>query len=146
MSLQARKWLVAHPNTIFQRQSQRDDLLDLNKTKTENVALLIELVKKGHIIEFTAIKSDHHDDSALGEHCHFNGYCDDCWPLASNKAGDYLDASDPRFQQFLKDAADSPYIHQIGLAGTAVTKDNIAAAGAPYFEDSGSDHVHLGSQ
>jgi hypothetical protein len=146
MSIEARKALVDHPHTFFQAQSQRDDLLDPNKTRTELIALLTDLVNAGHIIEFTAIKSDHHDDSDLGEHCHFNGYCADCWPLASASAGDYLDASDERFAAFLRDAAHSQWLYQIGLAGSAYTERNVAAAGPSAFHDDGGDHVHLGAK
>ncbi len=145
MSWQARKALVDSPNTIFQRDSERSDLLDETITKTTLIALLQELVAKGHCIEFTAVKSDHSDDSALGYHCHFNGYWADLWPLASTTAGDYLDAADPRFQAFLRDAAASKYIWQIGLAGSAFTPANMSAAGTSAFQDDGADHVHLGA-
>lgn len=146
MSIEARQALVNSPNTFFQAQSQRDDLLDPNKTQTDLIALLTDLVAKGHIIEFTAIKSDHHDDSGLGLHCHFNGYCADCWPLASARAGDYLDSSDSRFVQFCHDAGFDPYEYQEGLAGSAWTHDAIVAAGSGVFHDDGGDHVHLGAK
>ena len=68
MSIQARDMLVNGPNTRFQRQSQRNDLLDPGRTKTQLIALLIELTTKGHIILFTAVRSDHHDDSGLGRY------------------------------------------------------------------------------
>ena len=145
MSLEARQGLVDHPHTFFQAQSQRDDLLDPNKTQTGLIALLLDLVGKGHIIEFTAVRSDHHDDSGLGLHCHAYGYAADCWPLASATAGDYLDAGDARFQAFLKDAAASSWLYQIGLAGSAAIQVNFAAAGRSAFDDDGADHVHLGA-
>lgn len=146
MSVQARQALVASPNTIFQRQSQRDDLLAPDLTQTGLIALLSDLVAKGHIIEFTAIKSDHHDDSDLGEHCHWNGYCADLWPLASTTPGDYLDASDPRFSTFLRDLAEVACLYQIGLAGSAWTQANAIAAGPTVFRDLGADHIHAGAQ
>lgn len=145
MSVEAREALVRSPNTIFQRDSQRSDLLDVNATKTELIGFLLGLAQKWPM-EFTAIKSDHHNDSDLGEHCHFNGYCADMWPLASAKAGDYLDASDSRFQEFLRDAAQNQYLHNIGLGGSAYTNENMSAAGQSAFEDSGADHVHLSAQ
>lgn len=146
MSVETRQALVDSPNLIFQNESQRSDLLDPNKTQTYLVAFLGELLDKGHIIELTAVKSDHSDDSALGEHCHFNGWCVDCWPLASQEAGDYLDASDEEFADFLSDAAEAQYHHQTGLAGTAYTSSNMTAAGPTAFQDDGADHVHLGTQ
>lgn len=146
MSLEARQALVHHPNTIFNAQSQRDDLLDPAKTQTDLIALLTDLcINKGHIFQFTAIKSDHHNDSYLGEHCHFNGFCADGWPLASHTAGDYLDANDSRFHQFCHDAGFDPFDHQVGLAGSAYTHDNVVAAGSGVFHDDGADHVHLGA-
>lgn len=145
MSLEARKALVDSPNTFFQSESQREDLLNIKATKTGLIGLLTDLVSQGFFIEFTAIKSDHHDDSALGLHCHFKGFCADCWPLASAKAGDYLDANDPRFQNFLRAAAKSAFLHQVGLAGSAYTEANAEAAGLTCFHDSGPDHIHLGA-
>jgi hypothetical protein len=145
MSQAARDALIASPLTFFQDDTQRADLDDVDTTQTGLIALLSELVAKGHALEFTAVKTDHHDDSALGEHCHFNGYCADLWPLASATAGDYLDAGDPRFQAFLRDVAASRYLYQVGLAGTAWTSANAVAAGGTVFHDDGADHVHLGA-
>ena len=72
MSQPTRDALIASPRTFFQDDTQRADLHDDQVTKTELIALLTELVGKGHVIEFTAIKTDHHDDSNLGEHCHLS--------------------------------------------------------------------------
>jgi hypothetical protein len=146
MSAEARQALVDSPNTLFTDATQRSDLLDENITQTYLIALLSNLVAKGHVIEFTAIKTDHHDDSALGEYCHFNGWCADCWPLSTTTAGAYLDAGDARFLSFLSDAAADPDLFQIGLAGSAWTPEAIAAAGPTVFEDAGGDHIHLGAK
>lgn len=147
MSQQARQQLVNSKNTFFQNDSQRSDLLDESITQTDLIALLIDLCEtKGYPVEFTAIKSDHHDDRNLGEHCHYNGWCADCWPLATAKAGDYLDAGDERFAMFLRDVAAAQYLYQIGLAGSAYTSANVAAAGSSVFQDDGGDHVHIGAQ
>jgi hypothetical protein len=153
MSLQARQSLVNSPKTFFQRDTQRSDLLDPSKTQTQLIALLLGLVAQGNILEFTAICTDHHDDSGLssdpgsgypGTHAH--GWAADCWPLASETAGDYLDAGDPRFQAFLHDVGASPWLYQVGLAGSADTGANHAAAGSTCFSDDGADHVHLGTR
>lgn len=145
MSEQARQDLVDSRNVVFERDSQRLDLLSTNTTETGLIALLIELTGKGHIIEFTAICSDHRDDSGLGLHCHSYGYAADLWPLNSDQPGDWMSASNPRFAQFLRDAAASQYIYQIGLAGSAWTETNKVAAGDTCFEDDGADHIHLGA-
>jgi hypothetical protein len=145
MSIEARQSLVDGGKIIFQAVSQRNDLLNPEITQTGLIALLSDLVAKGHIIELTAVKSDHHNDSDLGEHCHFNGYCADGWPLASSTPRDYLDANDLRFKQFLLDVAASSYLYQVGLAGSAWTMVNQAASGSHMFHDDGADHVHLGA-
>ena len=145
MSTEVRQALVDSPQTVFQAESQRTDLLDPTITQTGLIALLSELVAKGHVLLFTAIKSDHHDDSALGLHCHFNGYCADLWPMHSAAPTDYIDAADPAFAVFLADVASSAYLYQVGLAGTAWTSSNAVAAGGSVFHDDGADHVHLGA-
>ena len=115
-----------------------------NVTQTTLIALLLDVTE--HVrLEVTAVKTDHHDDSALGLHCHFNGYAIDLWPLQSNEAGDYLDADDPRFAAFLKIVSTSPWSYQIGLAGEANTEANMASAGSSAFVDDGGDHVHIGA-
>lgn len=143
MSIAARKHLC--DRLIFQRDSERADLMDPARTHTELIALLIEILDKGFHLEITAVRADHHDDSGLGRHTHANGEAVDCWPLITNTAGHYLDAEAPLFQDFLEAAAASPWLYQIGLAGTAWTPANAAAAGASAFHDTGADHVHIGS-
>ncbi len=143
MSLQARQNLVAR--LVFQKESQRNDLLDIHATETSLIALLLEL-SKHFTLEVTAVRSDHRDDSDLGEHCHANGYCADVWPLRSSTPGDWMDPTEHSFQLFLTIAAGASWIHQIGLAGTADTGMNRLAAGVTCFEDEGADHIHLGAQ
>ncbi len=100
MSQQARQELVNL--LVFQRGTEKGDLLDPNRTQTQLIALLLDLAKThGWHIEITAVRTDHHDDSSLGLHCHANGYAADCWPLKSAAPQDYLDAGDPRFQEIL---------------------------------------------
>ena len=144
MSIAARQSLC--DRLVFQADSQRADLMDSAMTQTQLIALLLDLaVGKRWNLEVTAVRSDHHDDSALGLHCHANGYCADLWPLRSAKPGDYLDAGDVLFQDFLADAAESSWLYQIGLAGSAFTSANMHYAGSTAFEDDGADHVHLGA-
>lgn len=142
MSIAARAQLCSR--LVFQDEAQRADLMDPAVTQTTLIALLLEVTAHTPL-EVTAVKSDHHDDSALGEHCHFRGFAADLWPLASLTPGDYLDASDARFGAFLRALAASPWLYQIGLAGEANTDANLAAAGASSFVDDGGDHVHVGA-
>jgi len=159
MSLQARQFLVRHPHTFFQQPDvMHADLLDSNRTKTTLIALLVELVNKGHIIEFTMIRTGHHNDGPNGHNP--GGRAADCWPLASAKAGDYLDATDPRFQKFIDDAASSVWLYQEGLVGDGADSDaNFSSAeraaqqhepgryeaGVTIFHDDGGAHVHVGA-
>ena len=85
MSQQARQYLVS--KLFFQDDTQKPDLLNENMTQTDLIALLVELVNKGHHLEITAVRTDHSNDSGLGEHCHANGYCADMWPLTGPTAG-----------------------------------------------------------
>ncbi len=142
MSIAARQSLVTSGKLVFQHASQKSDLLDPALTVTELIAAMLYLTSsRGWHIEVTAVRTDHHDD---GPNWHAGGKAFDGWPLASSTPQDYLDASDPRFQHYLVDCADVPYLYQIGLAGTADTAENRGCAGPTVFEDSGGDHVHLG--
>ena len=141
MSIEARKALC--DKLVFQNDSQCDDLMNPAVTQTQLIALLLELQAKGYIIEVTAVRSDHHDDSGLGLHCHANGYAIDCWPLKTTTPGDYVDDECHAMRQFLRDAAASPWLWQIGLAGGADVASNAAAAGPTYYSDDGGDHIHL---
>lgn len=145
MSMQAREQLVKR--LYFQRDSQRQDLLNdspTTGTKTELIALLLEITEH-YNLGITAVRTDHHDDSSLGLHCHYNGYAVDCWPTHTAGKDDWLDANDPTFGLFLEYAAGSPWLYQIGLAGSADTHENRQDAGATVFEDDGGDHVHFGA-
>lgn len=146
MSIEARQKLVGHPNIFFQNDRQKADLLDPEKTQTSLIALLIELViVKGQLLVITAVRSDHHDDSALGLHCHANGYAVDCWPLTMKNLNAYADGISAPMTSLLVDASRSTWLHQIGLAGSADESGNHALAGPTAFSDSGPDHIHLGA-
>lgn len=145
VSLETRAVLVRHPKLILRSDSQRTDLLSPTLTQSYLVAFLLELLDLGHYIEVTAVRSDHGDDSDLGEHCHANGYCADVWFNNSAQRGDYLSAADSRFVSALFDARHSNYLYQIGLAGSANNAGNRLAAGPTMFIDDGADHVHLGA-
>jgi hypothetical protein len=142
MSLQARAALVK--KLIFQNPSQRDDLLDPAKTQTDLIALLAFLTTY-FPIEITSVRSDHRDDSALGLHCHANGYCADLWPLVRLEAGAYIDVNAPQMRTFLSMAAAHRNHFQTGLTADAYTPANIRAAGPTVFEDDGASHIHLGA-
>ena len=143
MSLQARQALVDSPN-LKTNAIQRADLLDPTKTQTGLIQLLTTIcIDKGIIFQCTAIKSDHHDDSGLGLHCHFNGYCADGWFLKSHTLDDWMDASDPRFQANLKECGILDY--QTGLGGSAYTHADVVAVGRGVFSDGDQDHLHLGA-
>lgn len=144
MSQEARDALVQ--KLVFQADSQRSDLENIDLTQTQLIALLTELTNRGWNIEITSVRTDHSDDSALGYHCHAHGFCADLWPLESMSPGDYVDGNSAQFAEFLKDCSESKWLYQIGLAGSAWTDANAAAAGPTVFHDDGADHIHLGAQ
>lgn len=151
MSSQVREQIAESPHIIFRSEQQRDDIVNLRGVQTQIIALLQHLVDKGAIIEVTALKSDHRDDTErnpvpphIGTHA--SGWAIDCWPLARVEQGAYLDAEDEQFQHFLELVSGAPWLHQIGLAGTAWNPLNVAAAGETVFQDEGDDHVHIGTR
>ncbi len=152
MSLAARIALVRPGGgLIFQRMSQRFDLLNPLKTRTELIASLRYVVGAGYAMECTAIRTDHHDDRGLQskgapwEETHGGGFAVDLWLLrVGGRAGDYEDASTPRFRAWLATIARSPYHGQTGLVGDgADCAANFAAAGPTAFEDAGAPHTHM---
>lgn len=150
MSTEARQSLASSSHIIFRTPAQRDDIASLDGVQTELVAFLVALIDAGWMIEVTALMSDHHNDldlNPIAPHCgtHAAGWAIDCWPLSRVEEGAYLDAGDSRFQDFLRSATQAPFLMQIGLAGSAWTLENIAAAGKFVFADDGDDHVHFGT-
>lgn len=145
MSLAARHRLVSHPNALFRTDRQRQDILDPSITQTDLIAMLLGVHDAGVIFEYTAIKSDHSDDSCLGLHSHADGFCADGWFNSERQLGAYLDANDPRFEHGLAVAAKSIWLYQIGLAGSADTHAAEVAAGRTVFADDGADHCHFGA-
>jgi hypothetical protein len=149
LSAATREALAASPHIVFRSPEQRDDIVNVNCVHTQLVAFLQYLVDSRVYIEVTAVMSDHHNDldlNPIAPHCgtHAGGWAIDCWPLLRPEEGAYLDAGDERFQSFLEVAKSGPWIYQIGLAGSAYTPENIAAAGSLVFEDEGADHIHFG--
>lgn len=147
MSIALRKWVANHPHLFFQNPSQKADLLDEKKTQSVTIALLQDLLNKQHYIELTAVKTDHHDDSGLGLHCHFNGYCFDGWFLNTPKAGDYAAVDSAVMIAGLHDAGADDHKYQIGETPDAYTHAEIVAAGTVgVFKDGGGSHIHFGAK
>jgi hypothetical protein len=147
MSIQTRQIVANHPHLFYQRDSQKTDLTDVNKTQSETIGFLQHLLVQGWYIVLTAVNSDHHPDGDLSiTHIgtHEFGWAIDCWPLNSKDANDYMAPSDVHFQKFLSQAQNSPFHYQTGLGGSADTLVNRLAAGPTYFPDSSEDHIHFG--
>lgn len=162
MSQEARQRLADHANIVYNPDvtTHRSDILDRTKTNTYFIEGFLFLADAGNIIQFTAIHSDHHDDSDLnpedprhtGTHAGglepddtpTGGWAGDFWFLQSRTANDWLDASDHRFCRGLTHCSQVPSLHQVGLAGSAVNDENKHASGATVFIDDGGDHIHLG--
>jgi hypothetical protein len=155
MSLQTRQWVVNHPHTKFRGNSS--DILDPNKTNTAVIAHIVFMLERGHIILFTAINSDHHDDLYLNptpphEGTHAGKCAYDCWPLNSEDPSDYATPGDAVMNRFLTDGGECPYTYQVGEGGSAYTPGDVRIAlgthsptGDFVFQDDGSDHVHFGT-
>lgn len=148
MSVEIRQEIAASPHIIFRTEQQRDDIVNVHGVQTQLIAFLQHLINKGAILEVTAVKSDHRDDSFLNPNpphsgTHAGGWAIDCWPLSRVEQGAYLNAMDEQFQHFLELASEAPWLFQIGLAGSAWHPLNVAAAGDTVFQDQGDDHVHL---
>ena len=143
-----RQQLVDSGHLVFQKASQKSDLLDPAKSNDGLIAYLSQLLGQfGHHLEVTAVNSDHPtNDGGPNGRGHNAGCAIDGWPLASGTAGDFLDAATAEFRTFLQHAAASKPLLQIGLVGDgADSPANFAAAGPTAFHDDGGAHVHLGA-
>jgi hypothetical protein len=136
---------------VFRGAAQRADILSDAQTQTQLIAMLLDITAAaqalGCFILLTMVRNGHGDD---GPHGHFGGYAADGWLLKSKNDGQYVDATDPRFAQWLKRCAASPWTRQLAVAGSAYTPANIAACGSKYVDDgphpaTEDDHVHWGS-
>ena len=125
----------------------KSDLLDGDKTQDALILLLEYLVAGGWHFEITSVNTDHSNDSALGPHCHNPcGFCVDGGLLSGPEPGMYLADNDPDVAQFLFYMAAAPTLNEIGLGGGYYTDANAAACGVFGFQDSASDHIHLGAK
>jgi hypothetical protein len=149
MSAQAR--LIVAKRCIIRDANALVDILnsEAGGTRTELIALLLDASAAAAALErvllVTSVRSDHRDDSALGEHSHANGYCADVWLLRSRIDGDYESGTSEIFALWLSAIRRSPWLYQIGLAGEAATQSNLVMISPRGFIDSGADHVHLGA-
>lgn len=162
MSVEARQRLADHANIIYNPDvtTHRTDILDETKTNTYFIEGFLFLADSGQIIQFTAIHTDHHDDSDLNPEdprhtgTHQGGveptgeptgsWAGDFWFLNSRTPNDWKDANDLSFSTGLTKCSQVPNLLQVGLAGSAVNDENKHASGATVFIDYGGDHIHLG--
>jgi hypothetical protein len=140
-----RQQIVDSGHLFFQNDSDKTDLLNPEITQECLINWFSIIIKKGYHVVTTAVKTSHHDDSGLGLHCHFNGYCADLWPLTGPNPTAYIDQSSEEFRQFLKDAQNE-YLYQTGLTPDCYTESNIEAAGSTVYLDDGGSHVHIGTK
>lgn len=145
-----RQELVNSANVLFQDDTQRSDLLDPSKTQ-DNLVKALWYLTRADFVMITAVKTDHSDDSDLGTHCHFNGYCVDLWPVyISDTLHKWSYYPPTGLTPFLQRMASTPYVVEIGLAGSAYIQANITAAQhgrvLDVFHDDGADHIHMGVQ
>lgn len=137
-------------NLYFTDASQKSDLLDIRQTNTNLIQILLDWQKGPWdaeygetIIGITSVRTDHSDDSWLGEHCHAFGRAIDCWPRSYMHAGWWVPHDSPEMVGFLKFLTAHPLVFNIGLGGSVDTPENLAILGAKGFQDDGEDHVHF---
>lgn len=129
----------------FADAAGRNDILDPAMTDTWLVALLQDLSNRCvDPILVTSVRSDHADDSALGEHGHARGWAADLW------IADWKSVGDARITDLLIAIAACPYVWTVGLGGMAREYDTPTSAIAwpvdgkfVVFDDNDQDHVHV---
>jgi hypothetical protein len=145
MTSPARAQLVTE--LLFQRESQRSDLLNENVTDTLLIQMLISLAdlykpKDGEKILVTSVYSDHSPDGDLGPHGHHPdsgpGFAVDVAPSLDGWVG------------LMLAIAACPYVWTAGLGGPAA-KAGESVVHWPkdgkfvLFMDNDSPHIHLQS-
>jgi|SRR5215469_7407759 len=143
MSQEARDALASNPNMVFQKESQRDDIRDQNKTNTWLIEFLTRLVQTaGHPILITALNSDH----SPGTWHNPPGRAVDCWiadwqTVGDEKIIDLMNAANAI------GASNDPALIEVGLSGDAARcMDDVNWSCSNVFvEDWGdsNEHVHF---
>lgn len=146
MSQETRQKLVDHPRLVLANHTQKDDLLDPDKTNTWLVQLLLSIVQGcATPLLVTALKSDHSSGT-----WHNNGKgigrAVDCWNA------DWASAGDEKVRYIMEQASYisqscKPQLIEVGLSGLAVNyKDDFNWNCSNVFvEDYGrsNEHVHF---
>jgi hypothetical protein len=148
-SAETRAWVAAR--LFYQDSTQKTDILNPEKTQTQLISMLEALIKKNYWITITALTTDHHDDSGLGEpplYCgtHAKGWAADLWINNTAKSGDWVDQSTHLFRQFLVDVSNCEFHFQTGLTSDCYNAANIEAAGSGCYLDDGGSHIHISAK
>ena len=140
MSSKTREKLANDPRLVLQnKDSQRDDLLDSNKTNTWLIEFLVKLLDTAkHPILVTALNSDHRPGTL-----HEKGRAVDCWHA------DWATVGDEKVADVMRAAAaigmgGKPSLVEVGLSGDAARlKDSVKWPLSNVFvEDWGDENEH----
>lgn len=149
MSIETRQKLVSDSRLVFQRDSQRTDLLDSAMTNTWLIEFLMKLLDEaGHPILVTALYTDHHPGTLHHPTDGTPGRAVDCWNA------DWATVGDDKCVDVMKAAAkisegEQPFLVEVGLSGDAARLQGQVDWGPTYnvfVEDWGdsNEHLHFG--
>lgn len=119
----------------LQRDSQRTDLLDVNRTNTWLIQALMELLNGPRPILITAVRADHSPGSLHGE-----GLACDLWHA------DWASVGDQKITDVMKTISGITCVRSVGLAGGAKNYKTWVTwpSWQSVFNDNDVDHIHIG--
>ena len=143
MSIETRQKLVDHSRLVLANHSQRDDLLDPNKTDTWLVQFLLSIVQScATPLLVTALNSDH----GAGTYHNPAGRAVDCWAANWASAGDDQVRYIMEYASYIS-CSGKPKLVEVGLSGLAVNyKDSFNWCCEKVFVESVSrsnEHLHF---
>ena len=141
MSIDTREKLVNHPRLVLSNHTQRDDLLDPNKTDTWLVQFLLSLVQScARPLLVTALNTYHKP----GTYHNPAGRAVDCWNADWASNGDDKVAEIMATASYIS-CSQKPQLIEVGVSGLAVNyKDSFKWCCSNVFvEDYGRSNEHL---
>ena len=141
MSTETRQKLVDHPRLVLANHTQKDDILNPNKTNTWLVQFMLSLVQSCSTpLLVTALNTDH----GAGTYHNPSGRAVDCWNA------DWASAGDEKVRFIMETASYiscslKPQLVEVGLSGLAVNyKDDFKwCCNKVFVEDYGRQNEHL---
>ena len=146
MSTETRQQLVDHPRLVLANHTQKDDLLDPNKTNTWLVQFMLSLVQScATPLLVTALYTDH-DPGTWHHPSDQAGRALDCWNADWASAGDEQIAKIMETASYIS-CSKKPQLIEVGLSGLSVNYMNSFqwCCDEVFVEDYGrsNEHVHF---